>query len=188
MRALVLAAAALVTVWTKPNGDAVFWAPVRHAGGLEYVDVVVEAARRAAARHDLDPTLLVALTFHESGFHNVETPFGVGVMQVNPRHPLAEGGRCCTASTPGCVEWQIEVGARALRQALDACDGDEWGALGFYRFGRGRCVRRARERSVLRTRLDLLGAVCAVDDRAGVSASARCAARARLRSAVRRQP
>lgn len=181
MSALAATLAALLVIWVTPAGDAILVRHARAAGGVRHVARVAAALEDAAAARGIAPELLAALALHESTLRHIRTPYGAGVLQINPRHRLASSLSWCEHDEPGCVRAFIDAGAAAFAESLAACGGDEWAALGHYRFGRGRCVRRARELLILEARVELLGARCVREDAQRWSLTAACAARERLR-------
>lgn len=103
--------------------------------------------------------LLTAVMHDESGLNAalIGAAGELGPAQLLPGTPWWRGWReACrgevdgklTAPSPGtCQAANVRWGAYALRDALDACGGDEWAALGFYRAGR--CVRGPRGAATL---------------------------------------
>lgn len=164
--------ASMLTVWFRPDQSPVYVEHVRNTGGQARIAELARWTTEAARRHGVSRTLLAALAHHESGYRHVESRYGAGILQIHPRHRLARHGMCCTPDVPECVRWGLRAGAAALAESLATC-GDEWGALGHYRFGHA-CVRRERELAILRLRESMLDALCAPDDRERVTVRAEC--------------
>jgi len=95
------------------------------------------AIEAAAARYGLDPALLAALVYHESGGRAdvVSSAGAIGLSQLMP----------ATAAGLGVDPWDplqnLDGGARYLRQQLDAVGGDPALALAAYNSGLGTVQR-----------------------------------------------
>lgn len=151
----------LLTVHTAPSGP-IYVAHARHQpiGAELYVESVVHWAEDAALVHDVDRDLLLALVAGESAVNDraVEPRTGAkGLLQLLPgsKWQRAVERDCKGATRSACAAAQLMHGAAALRYALDACDGDEWAAVGFHRSGR--CIRGPRGRRVIELAWELRG-------------------------------
>lgn len=157
MSTLAASILSLVVVHTTPSGRPVYAPHFRtHKLGAEgYAAQLAHAFEGAADAHGVPAALLAALAFCESAF-NARAVAGdrvgsFGVLQLNPRGARARSVlRACARDAAHCVEHQADAGAEMLRDALDACGGNESLALGFYRTGR--CVEHKGSARVLALR------------------------------------
>lgn len=139
-------------MWT---GRVTVYAPHlrQHELGAELrAEQLAEQARDAAELAGVRLPLFVALLDDESHFNHAalsdEEAFGATQLL-----PTSRWGRACIADTRAAARVGIDAaeqlnmqwGALALRDALDACDGDAVRAIGFYRTGR--CVDGPRARA-----------------------------------------
>jgi soluble lytic murein transglycosylase len=139
--ALVVVAGA-VTAWlTLPRWYST-WMPAevgRTAFPLEHVDVV----REAAGRHRLDPALVAAVIYVESGFDaTVESDRGaIGLMQVMPATAgeiaLRTDGYRFTEADLRVPRVNVRYGCYYLRRLLQRYDGSVVCALAAYNAGAG---------------------------------------------------
>jgi len=151
-RALARAFEARMTVWRRPDGSRVLTrrcreGPVDCAARLRrFAEMIVRAARR----HDLDPFLLGALAWRESGLDPAALGRRgeAGLVQLHPRG----AGRdmryvrdvayraACQAELDACQGPVLERGASTLSRAIAECGSLESG-LGAY--ATGHCTDRA---------------------------------------------
>jgi soluble lytic murein transglycosylase len=101
------------------------------------------AIREAAARHRLDPALVAALIYQESGYREavVSTSGAIGLMQLRPEtaEEVAQrtgGERFETADLKDPII-NIRYGTSHLRHLIDRYGGDETTALAAYHAGQG---------------------------------------------------
>jgi hypothetical protein len=125
----------------------------------------------ASEQYGLDPWLLGAMAFRESGLN----PFAVGthgekgILQLHPKNRHAKGLRFvqdeayrerCQHQAGACQREIVESAAEILASSLAKCGGDLEQALGMYNTGRcGGSANYARRVLQERTRLMLLGGV-----------------------------
>lgn len=147
----------LLTVWTTPEGEAIY---IKHCrdqrGGCEaYVARVVEYAAAAAEAWEIPLPLLMAVGFHESGLHpTLEGDVGeVGIWQLNSRGAGARARRYARQSGLPDIYCQAFVAAQELRKGLEACHSIS-SALRFY--NAGHCGDPGRYGRKLRTILERL--------------------------------
>ncbi|MGD8860127.1 MAG: transglycosylase SLT domain-containing protein [Myxococcales bacterium] len=131
------------------TGDGVPAAHCRHAPeGCERR--LAEFSRylvRAGQRFGVDPWLMAAMAFRESGFN----PFALGaagemgILQINPQRRDAEHVRFmqdewyrrrCRKKAGACQQEVVEHAARVLARSMQKCGGDVVDALGMYNTGR----------------------------------------------------
>jgi hypothetical protein len=101
----------------------------------------------AADTHDLDPWVMAAMAFRESGFN----PFAMGaigelgILQINPGRRDAREVRFirdkwyrnrCRKEPGACQQEIVNHAARVLSRSLELCEGDLEAALGAYNTGR----------------------------------------------------
>lgn len=111
----------------------------------------------SATSHDIDPALMAALAFHESGFdvHAVSRAGAWGLLQLNVRSWGRVPFRLCTIDPHWCAWWNSWYGAEAFAHYLRKCR-SEGRALVAYRTGR--CKAPGPEaRKVLVTRARIRG-------------------------------
>lgn len=123
----------------------------------------------AGDRYDIDPWLLAAMAFRESGLN----PFAigavgeVGILQLHPKNPRSKGVRFvrdpwyrvrCKKQPGACQREVVERAAQLLARSLEKCGGDLESALGMYNSGRCRPNTRYSAR-VLGERLAMQKAV-----------------------------
>jgi Transglycosylase SLT domain len=134
----------------------------RHAaGGCEerlskFAHYLVDAGRL----HGIDPWLMAAMAFKESGFN----PFAMGslgelgILQINPGRRDAKTVRFirdewyrkrCRNEPGACQREIVEHAAQVLSRSLELCGGDLSKALGAYNTGRCGGNRRYSERVLL---------------------------------------
>lgn len=127
----------LLTVWTTPAGEPAY---VHHCrlqpGGCPvFVTNVTLHAAAAADAWDLDPALLLAVAFVESGLRpGLEGAAGErGLWQL---HPRGAGKRALRMCHPGAPQTYCDafVAAQELHRGLEAC-GSVRGALRYYNTG-----------------------------------------------------
>ena len=142
-----------LTVWTRPDGRVVL---TRHCREMPVdcrsrLRVFAAMMHDVAKRHQLDPFLLGALAFHESGLNpGAVGPLGTaGLIQLHPRG-VGRGERfvhdeafrnACLGRIDACQEPLLERGAAHIAASITTC-GNLRKALG--RFGTGRCTDRGR--------------------------------------------
>jgi hypothetical protein len=131
------------------TGDAVPAAHCRHAkeGCERRLHEFAGYLVRAGERFNVDPWLMAAMAFRESGFN----PFAVGavgemgILQVHPGRRDAKQVRFiqdewyrkrCRKTAGACQQEVVEHGARLLARCMHRCDGDVIDALGMYNTGR----------------------------------------------------
>ncbi len=117
----------------------------------------------ASRRHDLDPFLLAAMAFRESGMNPLAAGAAGerGIVQLHPRGPGAgvrfvrsEAYRRNCERRPGvCQEEVLDAGAQLLSRSLERC-GTVRDALGAY--NRGLCGATDYSRRVMTERQHLL--------------------------------
>lgn len=131
------------------SGLTVPAAHCRHAAGgcerrlSEFARYLVEAGDR----HGVDPWLMAAMAYRESGFN----PFAMGslgelgILQIHPAGPTAMSVRFmrdewyrrrCRREPGACQEEVVDHAARLLSKTLQQCGGDVNDALGAYNTGR----------------------------------------------------
>lgn len=135
--------------------------PVQHArhypGGVDAkAAALAEHIDQAAQIYDLDPYLLVALAYSESGLDGTRVgPLGeVSLMQLLPH---SRAGREYTHAKGNQAERDglaVFLGAEALHQGVMVC-GNELSALAWYKSGR--CLPGPKARFVLALRNRLRG-------------------------------
>lgn len=101
----------------------------------------------AGDEHGVDPWLMAAMAFRESGFN----PFALGsvgeagILQLHPGNPRAKHVRFlsdphyrkrCQQSAGACQREVVDHAAQVLKRSLDLCGGDLRDALGAYNTGR----------------------------------------------------
>ncbi len=139
-----------ITLATDPHdGHAVVIPHCRHAPKgcdarlLEFAHYITEAGDK----HGVDPWLLAAMAFKESGFN----PFAMGslgelgILQLHPQNPRSKGVRFlhdewyrqrCRKEVGACQREVVDRAAQLLSKSLDMCGGDMKDALGAYNTGR----------------------------------------------------
>lgn len=147
-------------VWVTPALEPVYTVQLR-GDALGAEQRAAELARElelAAELAGVPLELLAAVEIDESDLDPLRVG-AVGELGGMQLHPLSRWGRGwlaeCeranaargTSSWWACEASNVLWGAYALRDALAACGGDEWAALGFYRSGR--CVRGPRGAATL---------------------------------------
>jgi hypothetical protein len=145
---------AILALSMLPSGrypDHMTIAPRDHARELATV------LSDAATSHGIDPALLTALAWHESGFevHAVSRAGAIGLLQLNVRSWGRLPLQLCLIDPRNCAWWNSWHGARAYAHYLGRC-GSEGRALVAYRTGR--CKAPGPEaRKVLATRARIRG-------------------------------
>ncbi len=110
---------------------------------LEHESVI----RAAAKKHKLDPALVAAVIYVESGFdETARSPQGaVGLMQVLPETAAQiakeTGGSAFVTADLEDPKVNVRYGTYYLRRSLDQFDGDTFAAVAAYNAG-GSAVRR----------------------------------------------
>jgi soluble lytic murein transglycosylase len=142
--ALVVVAAALLLLaghrylptW---YADTVPAALARQLYPLQHQDAI----REAAARHDVDPALIAAVIYQESGYREkvVSERGAVGLMQVRPEtaEEIARrtGGESFETADLKDPAINIRYGTEQLRHLLEVYDDDLTAALAAYHAGMG---------------------------------------------------
>jgi soluble lytic murein transglycosylase len=108
--------------------------------------------KQQAGAKQLDPALVAAVIYAETGFDARTSPAGaVGLMQIEPATAEAlahqSGGTAFHVSDLGTPAVNIAYGSYYLRELLDNFQGDETAALAAYNGGEGnvdRWIARAR--------------------------------------------
>jgi hypothetical protein len=149
-------AAAIFAMLTLENGHLVEHA--RHRGGPLFAERLAEQITTAATHRHLDPWLVAAVAFAESGFdgQRIGDVGELGVMQLHPRTPAGRAyAALCGPRRPQaeCDRVAFELGATVLARALAACPSAH-AALGLYRSGQ--CVEGPAGLRVLDLRAQLL--------------------------------
>ena len=142
----------------------------------------------AGKAYDIDPWLLAAVAFRESGFN----PYAVGragergLLQLHPRGREALGLRWyrneayregCREEPGACQQEVVDAGARILTSAIETCGNV---AAGLVAYQSGKCESSsAYSTRILRTRTQLLELGCPatsplVDDPEGLPVPAVC--------------
>ena len=146
-------AALILTLLTVYEGrQTVYAAHLRRheLGAVARAEQLAGQLLEASRTVGVDLALLTALAEHESAFdHGAESlESALGMLQLNPR---SRWGRAWLAECRSgdltrsrCEALNVLWGAYALRDALEACEGDAVRAVGFYRAGR--CVDGPRGR------------------------------------------
>ncbi|HEX7480410.1 MAG TPA: transglycosylase SLT domain-containing protein [Polyangiales bacterium] len=139
-----------ITLATDPrDGHAVVIPHCRHAPQgcdarlLEFARYLTDAGDK----HGVDPWLLAAMAFKESGFN----PFAMGslgelgILQLHPNNPRSKGVRFlhdewyrqrCRKQVGACQREVVDRAAQLLVKSLELCGGDMDDALGAYNTGR----------------------------------------------------
>lgn len=113
-----------------------------------------QAIRETAARKRLDPALVAAVIYQESGFREtvVSESGAIGLMQVTPgtAEDIARrtGAVCFETGDLEDPEINIRYGSDQLSYLLELYDGDEAAALAAYHAGPGNVDRWLREAGV----------------------------------------
>lgn len=153
--------------FNRHSGRTIPAAHCRHApGGCEkrlaaFAEYLVDAAEH----HSLDPWLMAAMAFKESGFN----PFALGslgemgILQINPGRKDARQVRFmqdewyrkrCRKEPGACQREVVEHAATVLERSFERCNGDVVEALGAY--NTGHCGgNRSYAKGVLITRNEL---------------------------------
>ena len=132
---------------------------------LEFSHYLIDAGER----YGIDPWLLAAMAFRESGMN----PFAVGlvgergILQLHPKNPRTKTVRFvkdewyrqrCRKEAGACQREVVDRAAEILARSLDICGGDLKQALGMY--NSGKCGGNARYAArILSERDALKGAV-----------------------------
>lgn len=139
-----------VTVHTnKKTGHITAASHCRHASGgcdkrlLEFAHYLKEAGEA----HNIDPWLLAAMAFRESGLN----PFAIGgvgelgILQLNPKNARSRGVRFvrdqwyrkrCQREPGACQREVVDRAAQLLATSIEQCGGNVEQALGMYNTGR----------------------------------------------------
>ncbi len=154
-----------LTVWRSPGGRVTYVAHCRAAPSGCRARIAAFSRYIAEASHDhgLDPFVLAAMAFRESGFDPFATGAAgeVGIVQLHP-HGIGRGVRFvqneayrrrCRREVGACQQEVVEVGATHLADAISSCGG-LLDALGYY--NRGICGETDYSRRVLRERERLI--------------------------------
>jgi soluble lytic murein transglycosylase-like protein len=121
------------------------------------IEVLAETVVTEALRHDLDPSLVLAVIHVESRYNSfvVSSKNAIGLMQVVPAtgEELADelGIRWEGPQTLFDPIANVRIGVAYLRQLSDRYDGDLSAALAAYNWGLGRIDRRIRSGAALPT-------------------------------------
>lgn len=136
--AVIAALLTLLTVWTSPAGEPtyVFHCRQQPGGCPVFVTGVALHAAAAADAWDLDPALLLAVAFVESGLEPEREGAALerGLWQLHPRGAGKRALRMCHG--PGAPQTYCDafVAAQELHRGLEACGGLR-GALRYYNAG-----------------------------------------------------
>lgn len=148
-----------LTVWERPSdGHVVYAHHCRTApGGCEArLRAIALEMIRAGRAHGVDPWLLAAMAYRESGL-NPDAIGAVGEVGVLQLHPRSARGRralaACARAPSRCTAAVIWLAAEGLAASIARC-GSEPAALGAY--NRGHCGVTSYSRRVLRQRELLL--------------------------------
>lgn len=131
------------------TGEAVPAAHCRHAaeGCERRLHEFAGYIAKSGARFGVDPWLMAAMAFRESGFN----PFALGavgemgILQINPGRRDAKEVRFiqdewyrkrCRKSPGACQAEVVDHAARVLARCMERCDGNVIDALGAYNTGR----------------------------------------------------
>ncbi len=133
--------------------------PVDHArhyeGGADRkADALAENVEQAALTYEIDPLLLVALAYSESGLdgERIGVLGEVSMMQFLPHTAAGREYARLRGSQAERDGVAILLGAEALRHGMQVC-GSEAAAIGWYKSGRCTVGPRARAVIALRDRL-----------------------------------
>lgn len=139
----------LVEVFTRRDGTPIYVEHFRERGAQVYAETVAAMLSDAAELVEVDVAILTSLAYHETGFRDVATPAGIGILQVHPRNRFGRGCKrdCRHADELACLWAGVKWGALAWRDARTQCGGDQWSAVGYYRTGA--CVQGPRSRRVV---------------------------------------
>lgn len=148
---LLLAAiqARIAVSYDRRSGRTIPASHCRHApGGCDKrLSAFAEYLVDVGTRHGMDPWLMAAMAFKESGFN----PFALGsvgelgILQINPERKDATGVRFvrdewyrkrCRKEPGACQREVVEHAAQVLARSFQRCNGDLVGALGAYNTGR----------------------------------------------------
>lgn len=134
--AVLLAGHRSLSPWYTETVPAVV---ARQVYPLEYETDI----REAAARHDLDPALIAAVIYQESGYREtvVSESGAIGLMQLRPETAeeiaVRTGGEQFETDDLKDAAINIRYGTEQLRHLLDRYDDDETAALAAYHAGLG---------------------------------------------------
>lgn len=148
-----------LTVWERPSdGHVVYAHHCRTApGGCEArLRAIALEMIRAGRAHGVDPWLLAAMAYRESGLNPdaIGAVGEVGVLQLHPRSARGRRAIAARARAPSrCTAAVIWLAAEGLTASLARC-GSEPAALGAY--NRGHCGATSYSARVLRQRELLL--------------------------------
>jgi hypothetical protein len=136
----------------------------------------------AGTRWEIDPWLLAAMAFKESGLN----PFAVGqvgelgILQLHPKNKRSKGVRFihdaayrkhCKREAGACQREVVERAAQLLAKSLEKCEGDLKSALGMY--NSGHCnAKSPYSARVLGERAKLMGFVGLGEDGVGAPLAA----------------
>jgi hypothetical protein len=101
----------------------------------------------AGAKNNIDPWLLAAMAFRESGMNPwvVGAVGELGILQLHPKNPRVKSVRFvrdayyrqrCRKEAGACQREVVDRAAEILARSLAMCDGDLYGALGAYNSGK----------------------------------------------------
>ena len=144
---MIAALLALLTVWTTQKGDPIYVAHCRAQprGCAAHLESTVGFAIAAADAWEIDPHLLIAVAFVESGL-NPALLGKVGELGMWQLHPKGAGARARAYEGPGRPRTYAEafMAAQELHRGLERC-GTLEGALAYFHTGHprragGRCL------------------------------------------------
>jgi hypothetical protein len=150
-----------LTVWRSPGGRVTYVSHCRFApsGCRARIAAFARYIADASDDHGIDPFVLAAMAFRESGFDPFATGAAgeVGLVQLHPRG-IGRGVRFiqneryrerCRREVGACQQEVVAVGAAHFADAIANCGGVR-DALGYY--NRGVCGETDYSRRVLRER------------------------------------
>jgi hypothetical protein len=149
---LALIQAAILALVTLPDGTFAPHFAQHPAGPVARSEHVAQLLVAAGKAHDVDPYLLTALAYHESGFDfaAVSSVGAVGPLQVMPAYWGREPFKLCLRHPIHCEWYLLSGGAKALSHYIAKCNSEARGVTA-YRVGACRPVG-PRARQVMRLR------------------------------------
>jgi hypothetical protein len=140
---------ARVSVSTDKTGRTIPAYHCRHApGGCdERLGAFAKYLVVAAQKHSIDPWLMAAMAFKESGFnpYAIGSLGEIGILQINPERRDARSVRFirdkwyrqrCKKEPGACQQEVVNHAAQVLSRSFELCRGDVMDALGAYNTGR----------------------------------------------------